>query len=316
MSEDSPEAIHLRNVMTDRLVREGRMRDARLEAAFRAVPRHLFIPKIPLREAYGDQAILTKQIAGQPVSSISQPSMIAIMLDQLALQTGQRVLEIGAGTGYTAALMAHLVGESGHIVTVDIDEDLVTGARAHLQAAGYDDGRVQVICGDGASGWSAGAPYDRVILTVGATDIAPAWREQLKVGGRLVLPLDLRNNGVQFSIAFDRMDDCLIARTFYPCGFIRLRGALAQEQTESAADIAAGTDVGAAILSAVSQLLPHVGEQLWRRHMNRQAFGRATLDGLLLRAYPIDTGYQAAEGEVVHDRRWTRFVVRWADAAG
>lgn len=312
MREDSPEAIRLRNAMVDRLVREGYVRDAAVEAAFRATPRHLFVPKVSLRRAYADEAIVTKQAEGRPMSSISQPAMIAIMLEQLALQAGQRMLEIGAGTGYTAALMAHIVGEGGHVVTIDIDEDLVAGAKAHLAAVGYAD-RVRVICGDGAEGWQPGAPYDRVILAVGATDIAPAWREQLAAGGRIVLPLDLRNNGVQFSIAFDSTADCLVACAFQPCGFIRLRGALAQEQAETAKAMPGDTTFGATILSAVSQLLPHIGEQLWRRHMNRQAFGRSALDGLQLRAYPREAGYEPREGEVVLDRRWTRFVVSWAN---
>ncbi len=311
MKGDSPEATRLRNVLVDRLVREGRVRDVKIEAAFRAVPRHLFVPKVSLREAYSDRAIVTKQVEGQPISSISQPSMIAIMLDQLGLRSGQRVLEIGAGTGYAAALMAHIVGKGGQVITMDIDEDLVAGARAHLSAAGCDE-HVQVVCGDGAGGWPDGAPYDRIILAVGAADIAPAWREQLKPDGRVVLPLDLRNNGVQFSIAFDLADGHLVARSFQPCGFIRLRGALFQEQTESAAEITGGTDFGAAVLSAVAQLLPHVGDQLWRRHMNRQAFGRPTLEGLRLCAYPRESNYQASADEVVHDRRWTRFVVSWA----
>ncbi|BCX05612.1 MAG: hypothetical protein KatS3mg053_3550 [Candidatus Roseilinea sp.] len=312
MKDESPEAIRLRNAMVNRLVRAGRVRDAGIEAAFRATPRHRFVPTVPLHRAYADEAIVTKQAEGQPVSSISQPAMIAIMLEQLALQPGQRVLEIGAGTGYTAALMAHIVGERGHVVTMDIDADLVAGAQAHLAAVGCAE-RVQVICGDGAVGWPPGAPYDRIILAVGATDIAPAWREQLVPGGRIVLPLDLRNNGVQFSIAFDSTDACLVGRTFQPCGFIRLRGALAQEQSGSARAMTGSTAFGAAILSTVSQLLPHVGEQLWQRHMNRQAFGRPTLDGLELRAYPRESGYEPREGEVVLDRRWTRFVVSWAN---
>jgi hypothetical protein len=127
------------------------------------------------------------------------------------------------------------------------------------------------------------------------------------------LPLDLRNNGVQFSIAFDATDECLVARDFQPCGFIRLRGALAQESTESDGALAGSTAFGAAMLSAVSQLLPHIGEQLWRRHVNRQAFGRPTLDGLQLRAYPREASYAPREGEIILDQRWTRFVVSWAD---
>ena len=129
---------------------------------------------------------------------------MAIMLEQLNPQPGHRVLEIGAGTGYNAALMGHLVGDSGLVITVDIDDDLVESAREHLGSAGLH--RVSVVCGDGGLGYADRAPYDRIILTVGAWDIVPAWWKQLKLGGRLLLPLEVKG-GVQKSVAFDRMDD-------------------------------------------------------------------------------------------------------------
>src|SRR5512146_3300442 len=111
--------------------------DPRVEAAFRAVPRHLFLPDLTPEEAYRDEAIPTKRLqTGQIVSSSSQPSIMAIMLEQLALEPGQRVLEIGAGTGYNAALIAHLVGETGHVVSLDIDQDIVDAAWLHLAATG------------------------------------------------------------------------------------------------------------------------------------------------------------------------------------
>lgn len=308
---DSAEAIRLRNALVDRLVRGGRITQPSVAQAMRAVPRHIFVPRAPLFHAYSDEVILVKQLEGQPVSSLSQPSMIAIMLEQLDLRPGQRVLEIGAGTGYTAALMADLVGERGHVVTLDIDADLVAAARAHLDRAGFDAGRVAVMCGDGGEGWPDGAPYDRIILAVGASDIAPAWMAQLAQDGRIVLPIDLRNNGAQFSIAFDKTGDCLTARSLEPCGFIRLRGMLAEDPSP-ATDPTTATTFGTAILATVSHLLPQVGEQLWRRRMNRQAFGRSDLAGLRLRAYPIGAGYVPAEGEIVLDRRWTRFVLDWS----
>src|SRR5258708_24206156 len=98
---------------------------------------------------------------------------MAIMVEQLALQPGDRILEIGAGTGYNAALMAHLVGPKGQVVTVDIDQDTAAAAQAHLATAGADD--IRVLCGDGALGYPEAAPYDRIILTAGTWDIAPAW---------------------------------------------------------------------------------------------------------------------------------------------
>src|SRR6185503_18791702 len=103
-----------------------------------------------LAEVYRDRAIGTKRLDGQYVSSSSQPEIMAIMLEMLDLQPGHRVLEIGAGTGFNAALLAHLVGESGEVVAIDVDDDIVEAARARLAAAGYE--RVRVILGDGALG--------------------------------------------------------------------------------------------------------------------------------------------------------------------
>jgi protein-L-isoaspartate(D-aspartate) O-methyltransferase len=218
-------AAGLQQALMDSLERTGVLQDARVEAALRAVPRHVFLPGVPLEEVYRDQAIVTKCLEGVGVSSSSQPAIMAVMLEQLALQPGQRVLEIGAGTGYNAALLAHLVGETGQVVTVDIDADVADAARQHLVTAGFE--RVQVICIDGGLGYPAAAPYDRIILTVGAWDIAPAWWEQLQPGGRLVLPLALRGPETQRAIAFDRLDDHLASASVRPCGFMLLRGAFA-----------------------------------------------------------------------------------------
>ena len=187
------------------------------------MPRHIFLPDVTVAEVYTDRAFPTKHADGKPISSSSQPAIMAIMLEQLALQADQRVLEIGAGTGYNAALIAQIVGPGGHVVTIDIDEDLVAQARQHLAAAGSDG--VDVRCADGGYGYVEGAPYDRIILTASAWDIAPAWYDQLALGGRLVLPLSLRQ--VQQSIAFERHDDHLESASAVDCGFMPLRGAFA-----------------------------------------------------------------------------------------
>jgi len=190
------------------------------------VARHVFLPDVGIADIYTDRAFPTKHADGRPISSSSQPAIMAIMLEQLALQPGQRVLEIGAGTGYNAALIAHIVGQGGRVVTIDIDDDLTLLARQHLAAAGFD--RVDVRCADGGYGYPEGAPYDRIILTASAWDIAPAWFDQLSLGGRLVLPLSLRQ--VQQSVAFERHHDHLESVAVADCGFMPLRGAFAGPQ--------------------------------------------------------------------------------------
>lgn len=219
MSEVDGNALH--QGLVDALVDREVIHSEAVEAAFRAVLRYLFLPGWPLEEAYKDDAIPTKKDdSGLAISSSSQPSMMAIMLEQLALQPGDNVLEIGAGTGFNAAVMGHIVGEGGHITTIDIDLDIVEAAREHLAAAGCAN--VTVVCGDGAKGFTGNAPYDAIILTVGGWEIMPEWLEQLKLDGRLLLPLSL--NGPQFSIAFEREGGGLVSRSVVACGFMALRG--------------------------------------------------------------------------------------------
>ena len=214
----------LNQALVDELKSMGCIQTPRVEAAFQAVLRHRFIPETPLEEVYSNRVILTKQDQnGQWISSSSEPAIMAIMLEQLDLEPGQKVLEIGAGTGYNAALMAHIVGETGQVVTIDIDDDLVEAAQAHLLRAGLD--HVQVICADGGYGYKDVAPFDRIILTVGASEIAPAWWEQLKPEGRIVLPLMLK--GAMKSVAFVKVSDHFSSISLKDCGFMPLRGEFA-----------------------------------------------------------------------------------------
>ena len=217
----------MRDRMVAGLTASGQPVSAAVAEAMRVVPRHLFLPEVPAERAYTDEAIVTRRDAdGQPTSSSSQPMIMAIMLDQLQLESGQRVLEIGAGTGYNAALMKYLVGPDGTVVTVDLDEEVAAEAGQHLATAGYPD--VTVVAADGAAGYPPQAPYDRIIATVGISDLAPAWLAQLAPGGRIVVPLDLR--GSQRSVAFERSADTpgvWQSRSVVPCGFMRMRGTLA-----------------------------------------------------------------------------------------
>ena len=153
---------------------------------------------------------------------------MAVMLEQLRLAKGQRVLEIGTGTGYNAALIARIVGGHGSVVTIDVEPDLADRARASLAATGLDG--VTVVCGDGADGAAGYAPYDRVIVTAGVWDLAPQWLAQLGPGGRIVAPVSVR--GVQLTVAFERAPAARwhgsLARR---CGFIRMTGPSAGPET-------------------------------------------------------------------------------------
>src|SRR5580658_5737264 len=219
----------MRERLANRVVASHRIGSERVAAALYAVPRHLFLPELRPEAVYRDDAIVTKRDeTGQPISSSSQPAIMALMLDQLDLAPGHRVLEIGAGTGYNAALISHIVGPSGQVTSVDIDPELVRTAREHLARAGF--GEVTVAGADGAGGDPEHAPYDRIIASVGVSDLAPAWLAQAVPQARIVVPLDVR--GTQLSVAFQRADPAApagpwMSRSLAPCGFMRMRGSLA-----------------------------------------------------------------------------------------
>jgi protein-L-isoaspartate(D-aspartate) O-methyltransferase len=192
------------------------------------VPRERFVPEVlaqqGLESVYSDQAFVTKaDPGGLPLSSSSQPALMAKMLELLDLHPGQRVLEIGAGTGYNAALLAQLVGSGGKVTSIDVDKDLARRARGALKDAGY---KASVVVGDGRGGWPDAAPYDRIIVTACADEIPRPWLEQLEDGGRLELPLRLDPDraAIQVIPVFERRGDRLRSTALTWGGFMPLHG--------------------------------------------------------------------------------------------
>jgi protein-L-isoaspartate(D-aspartate) O-methyltransferase len=217
--------VSLREALVARVVERWATVDIAISGpvltAIGRVPRHLFTPDVPLVEAYADDIVrYQRDIDGTVLSSVSAPNMIALMLDQLALQPGHRVLEIGSG-GYNAALIAELVGPTGRVITVDIDPEVTQRARAGLDAAGYS--HVQTITADGEFSVADEAWFDRIVVTVESWDLAPAWATQLARTGRLVVPLVVR--GQTRSVAFDRHGNHLESFDHHLCGFVPMRGA-------------------------------------------------------------------------------------------
>lgn len=211
----------LRNQMTDQLVAERWITSADVEAAFRVVPRHLFVPPgIPPETAYDRNAapITKKGEDGTNLSSVSAPFLQAKMISQAGIAPGMRVMEIGSG-GYNAALLTEITGEP--VVTVDIDADITSRASAALDAAGYS-GRINVVTADGESGFSAQAPYDAIVVTAGAWDLPPAWRDQLAPGGRLVVPLVM--NTFTRSLGLRHSGNHWESESAQLCGFVPFRG--------------------------------------------------------------------------------------------
>jgi protein-L-isoaspartate(D-aspartate) O-methyltransferase len=142
-----------------------------------------------LTAAYTDRPIATRVVGGELVSSSSQPSLMALMCQALDVADGHRVLEIGAGTGYNAALLAHRLGP-GAVTTIDLEPEITDAARAHLDAYGTEAARsVAVVTGDGALGHPPRAPYDRIMATCELPSIPAAWLEQCVPGGLVLAPL-------------------------------------------------------------------------------------------------------------------------------
>jgi protein-L-isoaspartate(D-aspartate) O-methyltransferase len=190
-------------------------------AAVGAVPRHLFLPDVELSRAYGLGPVVThRDEHGVALSSASGLTIVSAMLKQLDVRAGHRVLEIGAGTGYNAALLRHLVGSDGSVTTIDILEVAADEAREHLSASGFTD--VTVLHGDGELGVPANAPYDRIIVTAGADHVPQAWADQLAPGGRLVVPL--RINGLTRSVTFEYTGGVWRSLDMDECGFMPMRG--------------------------------------------------------------------------------------------
>jgi protein-L-isoaspartate(D-aspartate) O-methyltransferase len=156
--------------------------DEKVLRAMLRVPRHRFVPEYEQRAAYMDRPLEIGH--GQ---TISAPHMVAIMCEILELAEGHKVLEIGAGSGYNAAVMAELVGKSGHIYTVERLEPLVNFAKKNLKETGYDN--VTVLLENGSLGYPRYAPYDRIAVTCAAPDIPETLLEQLKPGGIMVIPV-------------------------------------------------------------------------------------------------------------------------------
>ncbi|MFI1583001.1 methyltransferase, FxLD system [Embleya sp. NPDC020630] len=221
-STPTPES--LRAALVDTLVRDFATLKMPLSPevvdAFGAVPRHLFLPDVAPERAYAYDAVVTKRAEnGSAMSSVSAPQIIAMMLMLLDLKPGHRVLEIGSG-GYNALLMRELVGPDGEVTTIDIDADVTDRAKRGLTAAGVTD--VNVLTGDGGLGAPEFAPFDRIVVTVGAPDIAAPWDDQLAEDGRIVLPLDLR--GLTRAVAFEREAGHLSSRGYGVCGFVPMQG--------------------------------------------------------------------------------------------
>jgi protein-L-isoaspartate(D-aspartate) O-methyltransferase len=187
-------------------------------AAMAKVERHRFVPPAMVPHAYRNRALPIGD--GQ---TISQPFIVALMTDLLDLSGGERVLEIGTGSGYQAAVLAEL---GARVFSIEIIESLSRQARLQLDAAGYRDVALRV--GDGWAGWPEQAPFDAIIVTAAPESIPPRLVEQLRPGGRLVIPLGPQGGGQELVVAEKRQDGSLVRRQVLPVAFVPFTGEGAQ----------------------------------------------------------------------------------------
>ncbi len=176
---DRAEQIAVQHMVASQLRNRG-IEDAAVLRAMSRVSRRAFVPDASLADAYSDQPLPTA--AGQ---TISQPYMVAAMTELLCVELGQRILEIGSGSGYQAAILASM---GAMVVSVESNPALTERAREAVARAGFGDA-VDVVQADGTLGWPSRAPYDRIIVTAGAPRVPRALQNQLAVGGRMVVPV-------------------------------------------------------------------------------------------------------------------------------
>ncbi len=208
-----PDWTHERQQMVEEQLRRRGIRDPRVLAAMATVPREAFVPDEQRIASYSDQPLSIGY--GQ---TISQPYMVALMAEVLQLQPSDRVLEIGAGCGYHAAVLAML---AGHVYTVEVVPALAVQARQNLERAGFG-GRVTVLIGDGSNGWPEFAPYDAISVAAGAPEVPDALAAQLADCGRMVIPVGEMD--YQELRLMTRRGRELDSRTITACRFVLLRG--------------------------------------------------------------------------------------------
>jgi len=203
-----------REILVASLKREGRIKTAEVEKVFLEVPREIFVPEMIRNHAYVDMPLEIGN--GQ---TISAPHMVAIMCEALDIKKGQSILEIGAGSGYHAAIVSKIVGEKGHIYSVERVPSLAERAKKNLENAGIKN--VTVETGDGSEGLPQHAPYERIYVTCAAPEIPKPLVEQLKDFGKMLVPVGRLICNLEL---IEKKGDKITSKHICGCSFVPLIG--------------------------------------------------------------------------------------------
>lgn len=211
---DGAEHRRARERLVSQRMETAEIRDPAVLAAMRRVPRHLFVPLAVQAEAYADYPLPIGH--GQ---TISQPSLVALMTQMLKVDRASRVLEIGTGSGYQAAILGEIVQE---VCTIEIVRPLGEEAARRLQQMGYKNVHVRV--GDGYQGWPERAPFDAIMVTCAPEHVPPALVAQLKPGGRMCIPVGPTGGAQELYLMVKRADGTLERQSALPVRFVPMTG--------------------------------------------------------------------------------------------
>jgi len=209
----------LRDEMVKRQIISRGVKDSLVINAMNTVPRHLFVPKSEVKFAYRDEP--------RPIGykqTISQPYIVAFMTEQLKIKPGDNVLEIGTGSGYQAGILGQIVDS---VYTIEIIAELAEQAKEIIKSLAYDN--IVVRYGDGYNGWEEKAPFDAIIVTAAPPTIPPALLEQLKIGGRMVLPV---GEYVQELVVVSKTKSGLSMENVLPVRFVPMTGKIQEMKNE------------------------------------------------------------------------------------
>jgi protein-L-isoaspartate(D-aspartate) O-methyltransferase len=209
---DNPRSQELRREMVEEQIRARGIRSERVLAAMMAVPRHVFVAEEPLEMAYADRPLGIGQ--GQ---TISQPFMVAAMAEALELEGPEKALDVGTGSGYSAAVLSRLCRE---VFSIETHASLAERARATLARLGYHN--IHLRTGDGSGGWPEAAPFDAIEVAAAAPRVPQPLLEQLAAGGRLIIPVGGADR--QDLVLISKRDGGLLSRTLHGCMFVPLTG--------------------------------------------------------------------------------------------